>query len=156
MNYNDTSSGKIEQIAEEFPSRLLVMLYDDMLENLDVIEGAIEAGDIETRYSASVRISEVLYELCIALDLRNGGTIAANLASLYKHGIQQMTDINFSNDPAIAAALRNVLGPLRDSWADLDERIQADVNEAESMILDPAFADALARHQAQAQAPVAG
>ena len=94
--------------------------------------------------------------MCIALDLRNGGTIAANLASLYKHGIQQMTDINFSNDPAIAAALRNVLGPLRDSWADLDERIQADVNEAESMILDPAFANALAQHQAQSLAPVAG
>ena len=142
MNYSNTSSDKIEQIAEEFPSRLLVMLYDDMLDNLDVIEGAIEADDIEMRYSA--------------LDLRNGGTIAANLASLYKHGIQQMTDINFSNDPAIAAALRNVLGPLRDSWADLDERIQADVNEAESMILDPAFANALAQHQAQSLAPVAG
>ena len=156
MNYSNTSSDKIEQIAEEFPSRLLVMLYDDMLDNLDVIEGAIEADDIEMRYSASVRVSEVLSELCIALDLRNGGTIAANLASLYKHGIQQMTDINFSNDPAIAAALRNVLGPLRDSWADLDERIQADVNEAESMILDPAFANALAQHQAQSLAPVAG
>jgi len=151
MIYGDTSADKIEQIAEEFPSRLLVMLYDNVLENLDVIVGAIEAGDIETRYTASVQVSEVLYELCIALDLQNGGTIAANLASLYKHGIQQMTDINFTNDPAIAVSLRKVLEPLRASWAELDERIQADVQEAESMMLDPAFADALAKHQAQAQ-----
>ena len=156
MKYSNTSQEQIEQLAREFPSRLLVMLYDNALENLDVIEGAIEAGDIETRYAASVHVSEILYELCMALDLRNGGTIAANLASLYKHGIQQMTDINFSNDPAIAAALRKVLEPLRESWAELDERIQADVNEAESMMLDPAFADALAKHQALALAQANG
>ena len=102
MKYSETSTEEIAQLAAEFPSRLVVMLYDDMLENLDVIVGAIEAGDIEARYIASERIAEVLYQLCIALDLRNGGVIAANLASLYKHGIQQMTEINFSNDASIA------------------------------------------------------
>lgn len=156
MKYRETSAEKIEEIAAEFPSRLLVMLYDDALENLDIIVGAIEAGDIEARYEASVRVSEVLYELCMALDLRNGGTIAANLAALYKHGIQQMTDINFSNDASIAVALKKVLEPLRTSWAELDERIQAEVRDAEEMMLDPAFADAFAKHNAQAQAPVAG
>lgn len=146
MKYGETSTEEIAQLAAEFPSRLVVMLYDDMLENLDVIVGAIEAEDIEARYVASERIAEVLYQLCIALDLRNGGVIAANLASLYKHGIQQMTEINFSNDPSIAVALQNVLEPLRVSWAELDERIQSDVNEAEAMIVDPAFAAAFAQH----------
>lgn len=146
MKYGETSTEEIAQLAAEFPSRLVVMLYDDMLENLDVIVGAIEAEDIEARYVASERVAEVLYQLCIALDLRNGGVIAANLASLYKHGIQQMTEINFSNDPSIAGALKNVLEPLRISWAELDERIQTDVHEAEAMIVDPAFAAALAQH----------
>lgn len=146
MKYGETSTEEIAQLAAEFPSRLVVMLYDDMLENLDVIVGAIEAEDIEARYVASERVAEVLYQLCIALDLRNGGVIAANLASLYKHGIQQMTEINFSNDPSIAAALKNVLEPLRVSWAELDERIQTDVHEAEAMMVDPAFAAAFAQH----------
>ncbi|MFT5487930.1 MAG: flagellar protein FliS [Paracoccaceae bacterium] len=146
MKYSETSTEEIAQLAAEFPSRLVVMLYDDMLENLDVIVGAIEAEDIEARYVASERIAEVLYQLCIALDLRNGGVIAANLASLYKHGIQQMTEINFTNDASIAVSLKNILEPLRVSWAELDERIQSDVNEAEAMILDPAFADAFAKY----------
>lgn len=146
MKYSETSTEEIAQLAAEFPSRLVVMLYDDILENLDVIVGAIEVEDIEARYVASERIAEVLYQLCIALDLRNGGVIAANLASLYKHGIQQMTEINFSNDPSIATALKNVLEPLRVSWAELDERIQSDVNEAEAMMLDPVFSAALAQH----------
>lgn len=156
MNHTDTSSKQIEQLAAEFPSRLLVMLYDNALENLDVIIGAIEAGDIETRYTASAHVAEILYELCMALDLRNGGAIAANLASLYKHGIQQMTDINFTNDPSIAVSLQNVLEPLRASWAELDERIQADVREAEEMMLDPAFADAFAKQHGQTLAQAAG
>ena len=141
MKYSDATDEQVEQIAKEFPSRLLVMLYDDALENLDVIVGAIEAGDIEARYTASERVAEVLYQLCLALDLANGGDIAANLASLYKHGIQQMTEINFSNDADIALSLQNVLEPLRDSWAELDARIQAEVNEAEAMMLEPAFAN---------------
>lgn len=158
MNNFDTGTETIEQLAAEFPSRLLVMLYDNALEHLEIIIGAIEAEDVETRYTSSVQVSEILYELCMALDLRNGGTIAANLASLYKHGIQQMTDINFSNDPSIAQSLIKVLEPLRASWAELDERIQAEVHEAEEMMLDPAFTDAMALHNAQAQAaaPVAG
>ncbi len=146
MKYSETSTEEIAQLAAEFPSRLVVMLYDDMLENLDVIIGAIEAGDIEARYMASERVAEVLYQLCIALDLQNGGVIAANLASLYKHGILQMTEINFTNDASIADSLRKVLEPLRTSWTELDDRIQSDVNEAEVMMLDPAFAAAFAQH----------
>ena len=146
MKYSETSTEEIAQLAAEFPSRLVVMLYDDMLENLDVIVGAIEAGDIEARYVASERVSEVLYQLCIALDLQNGGVIAANLASLYKHGILQMTEINFTNDASIAGSLKTVLEPLRASWVELDDRIQSDVNEAEEMMLDPAFAAAFAAH----------
>lgn len=146
MKYTDTSTGNIQQIANEFPSTLVVMLYDDALESLDIAIGAIEADDIEARYKASERVAEILYNLCMALDLTNGGRIAENLAALYKHGIQQMTDINFSNDPAIALSLKKVLEPLRDAWVELDERIRAEVSEAES-IPAPAFAAAIAgRH----------
>lgn len=156
MNNFDTSGETIEQLAADFPSRLLVMLYDNALEHLDIIIGAIEAEDIETRYTSSAHVAEILYELCMALDLRNGGTIAANLASLYKHGIQQMTDINFTNDPAIAVSLMKVLEPLRAAWVELDERIQAEVRSAEEMMLDPAIVDAMAQHKALVAAPVAG
>ena len=41
--------------------------------------------------------------------------------------------------------LKCVLEPLRDSWAELDERIRAEVDEAEAMMLDPAFANELAK-----------
>lgn len=151
MKYSNASTEDIQRIAAEFPSTLVVMLYDHALENLDIAVGAIEAGDIEARYRASERVAEVLYELCISLDLANGGQIAENLAALYKHGIQQMTDINFTSDPAIAVSLQKVLQPLRDSWAELDARIRTDVDEAEAL-LDPALAAGLAGRHAVAVA----
>lgn len=146
MFYNDQASDDMEQLAAEFPSRLLVMLYDEAIEQLDIAIGAIEANDIEWRYRASEKVAEILYELCMALDMENGGEISANLAALYKHGIQQMTEINFTNDPAIAAALQKVLTPLRDAWAELDDRIRMEVDEAEAM-MDPAFIGRIAAQQ---------
>ena len=139
MDNIEENTQDMNQMALEFPSRLLVMLYDDALENLEVLQGAIEADDIEARFQASERVAEILYQLCLALDMENGGDIAANLAALYKHGIQQMTEINFSNDASIAAALIQILEPLRASWAELDERIRAAVDQAENMMMDPAF-----------------
>jgi flagellar protein FliS len=145
MKYSDANYEQIKRIAEEFPSTLVVMLYDDALENLDIAIGAIEAEDIEERFRASERVADILYNLCISLDLENGGQVSENLAALYKHGIQQMTDINFSNDPAVAESLKRVLEPLRDSWAELDDRIRAEVAEAEAMFTPAYVADASKR-----------
>lgn len=148
MIYDDEISEDVRQVAEEFPSKLIVMVYDEAIEQLNIAIGAIEAGDIEARYMASEKVAEVLYQLTLSLDLHNGGEVAANLATLYKHGIQQMTEINFTNDPAIALALQKVLEPLRDSWAALDERIRLDLDEAEAM-MDPAFLGEIATQQQQ-------
>lgn len=138
MKFSDATVEQIRQIAEEFPSQLVVMMYDDAIDGLEVAAAAIDAGDVEARYTASVRVTEMLSHLCLGLDLEAGGEIAANLAALYRHGIQQMTDINFTNDRSVPDALRQVLIPLRDAWAELDERIQSDVAEAEAMFIDPA------------------
>ena len=146
MSYTDNASDDIAQLAEEFPSRVIVMLFDAAIEHLDIAIGAIEADDIEWRYKASETVAEILYQLCLGLDLENGGVVAANLAALYKHGIRQMTEINFKNDADIATALKKVLEPLRDSWAELDERIRLEVDEAEAM-MDPAFIGEIAAQQ---------
>jgi len=148
MIYSDATPEEVKQIAEEFPSQLVVLLYDEAIENLNIAIGAIEAGDIQARFMASEKVAEILYELCIALDMENGGEIAENLAALYKHGIVQMTEINFTNDADIAQALMDVLEPLRDAWVMLDERIRMDVDEAEAM-MDPAFTSLIASQQAE-------
>lgn len=124
---------KIREIAEAFPSRLIVILYDEAINSLLSAMDAISRGDIEARFNATTRTVEVLSELYVSLDMDNGGEIAETLAALYGHIIAQMPTLNFSNDVMLAEQFINLLRPIRDSWNELDERIQCNVEDAEAL-----------------------
>lgn len=123
----------IEEIGEAFPSRLIVMLYDEAINSLLAAMDAISLGDIEARFNATTRTVEVVSELYASLDMENGGEIAETLAALYGHIIAQMPTLNFSNDVMLADQLINLLRPIRDSWNELDERIRYNVEDAEAL-----------------------
>ena len=123
----------IEEIGEAFPSRLIVILYDEAINGLVAAMDAISVGDIEARFNATTRTVEVISELYVSLDMENGGEIAETLAALYGHVIAQMPILNFSNDVMIADQLINLLRPIRESWNELDERIRCNVEDAEAL-----------------------
>ena len=123
----------IEEIGEDFPSRLVVMLYDEAINSLVAAMDAISLGDIEGRFNATTRTIEVLSELYASLDMENGGEIAETLAALYGHIIAQMPTLNLSNDVMIADQMIKLLRPIRDAWNELDERIRCNVEYAEAL-----------------------
>ena len=123
----------IEEIGEAFPSRLIVMLYDEAINSLVAAMDAISLGDIEARFNATTRTVEIISELNVSLDMENGGEIAETLAALYNHIIVQMPMLNFSNDVMIAEQMINLLRPIRESWNELDERIRCNVEDAEAL-----------------------
>jgi flagellar protein FliS len=123
----------IEEIGEAFPSRLIVILYDEAINGLVAAMDAISRGDIEARFNATTRTVEIVSELYVSLDMENGGEIAETLAAIYGHIIAQMPTLNFTNDVMIADQLINLLRPIRDSWNELDERIRCNVEDAEAL-----------------------
>lgn len=123
----------IEEIGEAFPSRLIVILYDEAINSLVAAMDAISLGDIEARFNATTRTAEIISELYVSLDMENGGEIAETLAALYGHIIAQMPILNFTNDVMIADQLINLLRPIRESWNELDERIRSNVEDAEAL-----------------------
>ena len=123
----------IEEIGEAFPSRLIVILYDEAINSLLAAMDAISLGDIEGRFNATTRTVEVISELYASLDMENGGEIAETLAALYGHIIAQMPMLNFSNDVMIADQLIKLLVPIREAWNELDERIRCNVEDAEAL-----------------------
>lgn len=123
----------IEEIGEAFPSRLIVILYDEAINSLLTAMDAISRGDIEARFNATTRTVEIISELYVSLDMENGGEIAETLAALYSHIIAQMPMLNFTNDVMIADQLVGLLRPIRDSWNELDERIRCNVEDAEAL-----------------------
>jgi flagellar protein FliS len=134
----------IEEIGEAYPSHLIVILYDEAINSLMAAMDSISRGDIEGRFNATTRTADVIAELYVSLDMDMGGEIAESLASIYGHIIAQLPQINFSNDVMIAEQLINLLRPIRDSWAELDERIRCNVQDAEALETAEIAASAIA------------
>lgn len=119
------SIATIERLLEASPSRLVVMLYDEALKNLELAIAAIERGDIETRCHAVNRAIEILCHMYATLDAHQGGEIADKLAAIYRFVLSRLSRINAANDAEPAREAIKLLAPMRKSWFELDERIEA-------------------------------
>ena len=124
--YATTRLDDIEEVGKAFPSRLVVMLYDEAIASLIAAIDAIGKGDIEGRCFATERAIEVISQLYLALDMEDGGEIAESLGGIYNYILSQLPRINFDNDPDIAGQAVKLLRPMRKSWFELDERIRAE------------------------------
>ncbi len=130
--YSEVTLADIENVNDDYPCQLIVMLYDEALASLRAAIAAIEAGDIEARCKATSQVTEVISQLYLSLDMEQGGEIADNLGRIYNLVIVQMAQVNFDNDASLAAQMIDLLLPLRDSWFGLDERIRGSIEFAES------------------------
>jgi flagellar protein FliS len=140
FKYTNVSIDQIAKDMEEMPSALVVAVYDEAIASLRAALDAIERLDIEARCDATVQTAEVLSVLRLALDHQGGGAIAANLDRLYAFVIAQLPLLNSRNDAEIAAGLIAVLEPLRAGWAELDDRIRAELDYAENLLAAHAVA----------------
>lgn len=133
LKYSGISIDPSSDAVRDFPATLVIALYDEAIASLVAAIAAIEAGEIEARFIATTQAIDVVSELRAALDLGQGGDIAANLNKLYEFFVSQVPMINILDDAAIAQELIHLLEPLRRSWVELDDRIRSDVEEAEEM-----------------------
>jgi flagellar protein FliS len=117
----------IERLLEASPSQLIVMLYDETLKNLETAIAAVESGDIEQRCIAVNRAIEIVSHLYLTLDAEQGGEIAEKLGAIYAFVRTRLPRVNLRNDAGAAREAIRLLAPMRDSWSELDARIEASV-----------------------------
>jgi flagellar protein FliS len=114
---NDSiSKYQTQQVMTASPARLVCMLYDRAILSLKEAVAAIDAGQIEARWRANRRATDIIAHMWTTLDFERGGEIAANLADLFKYILSRLPEIDFRNDPAAAHEVIRLLEPLRDSW----------------------------------------
>lgn len=116
----------LQHVNSASPTRLVAMLYDRAITLLNEAVGAIEAGEIERRWRANSKASEVICHLWEALDLEQGGDVAANLDRLYGFMIMRLTSVDVSNDAQAARDVIGLLEPLRRSWHELADQVEAE------------------------------
>ncbi len=111
-----------QQIMTASPAKLVAMLYDRAISLLGEAITAIEAGDVERRWKATGKATEVISHLWETLDMEQGGEVAANLGQLYGYIFRILPKIDLDNDPKAAREVIGLLEPLHKSWHELAEK----------------------------------
>lgn len=98
------------------PERIVVMLYDRLVLDLQRGEAALRAGDRAAAHEQLVHAQDVVSELLSGLDPAawSGGPA---LASLYTYALTELANANVSGDADRAAGVRALVEPLREAWA---------------------------------------
>jgi flagellar secretion chaperone FliS len=104
-----------DSINTASPAKLLVMLYDRLVLDLQQGELAVQAGDRDTASDKINHAQEIILELRTTLDV-DVWEGAAGLAALYSWLLTELIQANIKLDGAKVAACRGIVEPLRDAW----------------------------------------
>jgi len=97
------------------PARLVTMLYDALVADLQQAEAAIAAADRFEANRSLVKAQAILIELRSSLkpELWSAGP---RLAALYDFLIREVVQANVAKDAKRVANCRELIAPLRDAW----------------------------------------
>lgn len=118
----DISKYLTQQVMTASPAKLVSMLYDKVVISLKEVIAAIEAGEIEARWRANARATEILSHMWATLDTEKGGEIATNLDQLFSYMLSRLPDVDLRNDPEPAREVIELIKPLQESWRELAKR----------------------------------
>ncbi|MAG13031.1 MAG: flagellar export chaperone FliS [Spirochaetales bacterium] len=106
------------QIKTAGQGKLIVMLYDEAIRQVDAAIGGMEGetSALDTISNALIRAQDLVTELMVSLDFEKGGEIAQGLFSLYMYFNQQLVDANIKKDPEPLREIRKMLTELRTAW----------------------------------------
>ena len=99
------------------PHKLISMLYEGALLSIAKAKNGIKRNDIPVKSEAIFKTSRIITEgLVASLDMKAGGALAENLASLYAYMIKRLATANMNNDVVILDEVSNLLSGLKDAW----------------------------------------
>jgi len=113
-------------VSQASPHQLVAMLLEGLLKNVGVARAALKRGDIAAKGEKINKAVRIIDEaLKPALNLEQGGDIAANLNGLYGYCALRLTHANLHNDDAALADVIRVVEPLADGWKQIGAQVAA-------------------------------
>lgn len=103
------------------PEQLVVMLYDGAGRFLHQAAAAMRSGDVPVAHERLRRGEKIVEHLLATLDMSQGD-VAQRLEAIYAFCLQLLSEARVRQDPAQVDKVRELLGELRESWAELAAR----------------------------------
>ena len=108
--------------ANASPQQLVVMLMDGLMDELDRAEGHMQAKNYARKGEAIKKSMRILSGLSVALDLEQGGNLAAHLKQLYQFCGKRLMKASIRNDVAELQQVRKILSEIREGWVGFARR----------------------------------
>jgi flagellar protein FliS len=106
------------------PGELVVMLYDATRRFLRQASTAMGAGEVERAHNALRRAELIIGHLDGTLD-QEQGQISERLHSIYQFCLAHLNRGRMGQDTRMLEEVSNLLGELRETWAEVAEQPQA-------------------------------
>lgn len=126
MSYaTQTASYREMEVTVASPEKLVVIVFEQLVVNLERARIAMERQDVELRVTALRRARGLVGELLATVDFEKGGSLANQLADLYQFMLYELTDIGQRGDIVTLRKLVNVATQLRDGFKGAAEQLAA-------------------------------
>jgi flagellar protein FliS len=113
-------------VSQASPHELVNLLLDGLLKSVGSARVALQRGDMATKGTQISKAVRILDEgLKPALNLAQGGDIAANLNGLYGYCSLRLTEANLRNEDAALADVIRVIEPVADGWRQIGGQVAA-------------------------------
>lgn len=117
MSYaSQTSSYREMEVHAASPERLVCIVFEQLVVNLERARIAMERRDVELRVTSLRRARGLVSELLSTLDFEQGGTLPHELAELYQFMLLQLIDVGQRGDIVTMRKLVNIASQLRDGF----------------------------------------
>jgi flagellar protein FliS len=124
MSYATQSSSYREmEIHSASPHKLVVIVFEQLVVNLERARIAMERSDVELRVTSLRRARDIVTELLGTLDFEKGGPIAGQLADLYQYMLYELVDIGMRGDVYTMRKLVSISSLLRDGFVGAAEQL---------------------------------
>ncbi|MCX8029221.1 MAG: flagellar export chaperone FliS [Brevinematales bacterium] len=115
---------KETQIETATPLKLVVILYDIILNSLDQALAYFDTKRYDLLNKELSRAQDGIIELIVSLDFEKGGDIANNLYSIYLYCSRRLFEGNIEKDKNMIIEVKNILSKLRDAWEQISNMNQ--------------------------------
>ncbi len=113
-------------VSQASPHQLVTLLLEGLLQNVAVARASLKRGDVAAKGMQINKAVRIIDEaLKPALNLEQGGDIAANLKGLYGYCVLRLTHANLHNDDAALLDVIRVIEPLLQGWRQIGEPASA-------------------------------
>ncbi len=119
--FNRLNAYKETHIKTASGGKLILMIYDEAVRQLDIAMEALENGSykMDSVNNSIIKTQDLITELIVSLDFEKGGEIASSLFSLYMFFNQQLMEANIKKDPELLKKVRVYLTDLRGAWTEV-------------------------------------